>query len=71
MEPVASRWGYQTAPLHCAQDRMYLVYQFDFLPEDEPEYQHFPPRTIEVPAHVGAEGASREWRCDPQEPADS
>jgi hypothetical protein len=67
-EPADSRWGYQAAPLHCAQDRMYLVYQFDFLPKTDPRYEHYPLRTVEVAAHQGAEDADRAWRCDPRLP---
>jgi hypothetical protein len=58
---VNLRKGYRAAPVHCAQGRMYLVYQVDFTADDP----YLLPRTIEVPAQDLGEAKSIEntWEC--------
>ena len=64
--PGASRWGYRSAPLHCGQLAMYLVYEFDFVPKEGAQYENLPVRTVEVPAHRGIEELHEDWECDPR-----
>ncbi|MFY9823328.1 MAG: hypothetical protein WAM82_18240 [Thermoanaerobaculia bacterium] len=61
------RWGYKAAPVHCSQDRMYLVYRFDFRSQND---QSDLPITIEVPAHELPDGKQLDdtWTCDPETP---
>jgi hypothetical protein len=71
--PVRWRWGYRAAPIHCGQDEMYLVYQFDFLPKPQDQFRKLPPVTVEVPAHPLKSGSKRvedTWDCSPEQVED-
>jgi hypothetical protein len=59
---VGHRWGYRAAPAHCTQDKMYLVYEFDFVPK-EGAPAGTPPLTVEVPGHDLNRPIETTWSC--------
>jgi hypothetical protein len=59
---VSHQWGYKAAPVHCAQQKMYIVYQFDFQPYRGKASKDDPPVTIEVPA----QDLGEELNCSPE-----
>jgi hypothetical protein len=65
--PRASRWGYKAAPSHCKQEKMYIVYEFEFVPK--PGHEELPPIVIEVPAHklpAPLQEVEETWVCAPE-----
>jgi hypothetical protein len=63
--PRQTRWGYKAAPVYCAQERMYIVYEFDFFPKAGAA-KELPPVTVEIPAHKlppPAEKIEDTWAC--------
>jgi hypothetical protein len=66
-KPRASRWGYKAAPAHCKQEKMYIVYEFEFAAK--PGHEELPPIVIEVPAHklpAPLQEVEETWLCAPE-----